>query len=411
MNRLVRALALCLALAGCTGAAPATQPQTSSAPPTQPAAEATATDPVAPTSTATEPAVPTGLIAYELEARIWVVEADGTDARELLPELPGNQYPIAWSRDGSRLLYSTSAGLALTDAGGSEPMEFELPCPPGAVSDPVISSCRVDIGGIALSPDGARLAYPIWEGSHDQENREVASTLVVMDVATGHATRLESTRATTPSLACGSAANQGENHSPSWSPDGTRLVFARDINRSTTSDDCPHAVMTVDADGSDMRQILAPGSLEGLEVRPTWSLDGASILIGAIFNSGSGAKEGWGGAIYAVRPDGTGLTALTSDGASVWPTWTRDERIAFVRWLSPADSGGDPWVMDADGGNATMLEATIPSLTAAGCLVCAYPMQFDGGPVIDPLDVRQTPPLRKYETATMLWQPGQGAQP
>ena len=37
--------------------------------------------------------------------RIWVVNADGTDAHELLPNVPGSQSPLAWSGDGSRLLY------------------------------------------------------------------------------------------------------------------------------------------------------------------------------------------------------------------------------------------------------------------------------------------------------------------
>ena len=31
------------------------------------------------------------------------------------------------------------------------------------------------------------------------------------------------------------------------------------------------------------------------------------------------------------------------------------------------------WIMDADGGNAARLNATIPVLTAAGCTVCPFP--------------------------------------
>ena len=58
--------------------------------------------------------------------------------------------------------------------------------------------------------------------------------------------------------------------------------------------------------------------------------------------------------------------------------------------------------MDADGEHATVLEATVPALTAAGCLVCWYPGYGDG---IDLRAVRQTPPLVRFESTPMLWQP------
>ena len=402
MNRLVLGLGLCAALAGCSTATPATQPQASPVPPTQRAAPASETSPPAPTPTAARVVGPNGVVVYGFGDGIWAVNTDGTNAHELVRGVTGSQ-PLAWSRDGSRLLYGTQHGVALTDAAGSEPVEFELQCPVGADSDAVLVSCQADMSGVAFAPEGNRLAYPISEGTHDQGNREVTSVLVVLDLATGLATRLEMTRTTTPSPACGTAGDQVGNHSPSWSPDGTRLAFARGVTGSESRDDCPEALLTVNADGSNVRQVLAPGQLRG-RLRPFWSPDGASILVDAIANYGTGTTKGGGGNIYAVLPDGTGLTALTSDGASVWPSWTRDGRIVFVRWLSPADSGGNPWVMDADGGNATRLEASIPSLTAAGCLTCAYPYaNFDRGG--HPLNGRETPPLRKYETTTLLWQP------
>ena len=200
MNRLLAAFGLAIVLVGCTSA---TSPSQLASLPSPAASAVPATEraplPATPTPAPTpaDSIGPTGLVAYGLGDRIWVVNADGSDARELLPNVPGSQRPLAWSADGSRLLYSrgTPGGLALTDAAGSEPEEHELQCPAGADSDALLSSCQVDPAGLALSPDGRRLAYLIWEGTHDQGNREVTSVFVVLDLETGLVTRLELTEA------------------------------------------------------------------------------------------------------------------------------------------------------------------------------------------------------------------------
>ena len=410
MNRTVTALGLAVLLVGCTSAATPSQlasSPTASVPPATERAPLPATPTPAPTPV--ELVGPTGLVAYGQD-QIWVVNADGTGARELLPNVPGFQWPLAWSRDGSRLLYATQRGVALTDAAGSTPVEFELQCPLGADSDAVLASCQVDRAGLALSPDGTRLAYPIWEGTHDLGNREVTSVLVVADLETELVRRLESTAATLPSADC-DADDSGGNHSPSWSADGMRLLFAR-TSGAATNDGCQEAVLTVNVDGSDVRQVVAPGQLLG-PIDPRWSPDGSSILVGATVDV-RGDKALIGGDIYTVRSDGTGLHAVTSDGLSYGPSWTRDGRIVFIRWSSPGDGvyHGDQWVMDADGGKAIRLETTIPALTAAGCLICAYPISSDGGgSPIDPLEVPQSPALGMWEMTTMLWQPVAVDQP
>ena len=410
MNRFVVALGLCVALAGCSTATQSTQPEPSRVPPTQPASPASETSTTAPSSTAAEVVGPNGVVAYGFGDGIWVVNADGTNAHELIPGVPGSQ-PLAWSRDGSRLLYGTQHGVALTDAAGLESPELELQCPLGADSDAVLSSCQVDQAGLALSPDGTRLAYPIWEGTHDQGNAEVTSVLVVLDLDTELVTRLESTAATLPSQAC-EAANYRGNHSPSWSSDGRRLIFAR-ATAAAANDDCQEAILTVNVDDSDVREVVAPGELEG-PLHPSWSPDGSSILVGASVPDARGMKELIGGDIYTVRSDGTGLHPVTGDGLSYGPSWTRDGRIVFIRWSTATDGvyHGYQWVMDADGGNAIRLESTIPALTAAGCMICAYSYSsFDsGGSPIDPPEV-QSPPLRMWETMTMLWQPALVGEP
>jgi WD40 repeat protein len=406
MSRLARALvgiALSLVVAGCSTTTPPKPGQPSPTPPAPlpSAARSSAPPEVAtPSPMATKLVGPTGLVAYAWRDRLWVVNADGTGAHELLPTMSGVQEPIAWSADGSRLLYRTATGVGLTDPAGARPEELELVCPTRADSDPVLVSCQVDRDAVALSPDGGRLAYPIREGTHDQSDRDVASALVVLDLATALATRLGSTEMSSPLLEECGADNDGGNHSPSWSPEGDRLAFAR-VTGPETEGSCQTAVLIVNADGSSVRQVVAPGQLQG-SIRPVWSPDGSSLVLGGAFVGPSGETKVTWGDIYIVRSDGADLHALTGDRASLWPAWTRDNRLSFVRWLSPEDLRGDNWVMNADGGSATPVEATVHALTAAGCLTCTYPMSFDEG---TPVPAQLTPPLHAFETFPMLWQP------
>jgi hypothetical protein len=336
-----------------------------------------------------------------VDGRIWMIDADGTNARELLSHVPGIQHPIAWSADGSRLVYSGGQpnGIGLTDGAGSAPELHDLPCPRGADRDPVLSSCQLGMT-VALSPNGRRVAYAIWEGTHDRRNTHVTSVLVTLDLGTERVTRLESTASTLPP-ACDATEGNDWNHDPSWSADGRRLVYARG-GGAASNGSCRGAVLTVDVDDGDLRQVVAPGEVQG-RLHPRWSPDDSSILVGA--------TVGLGGDIYTVRADGTGLRALTSDGLSDGPTWTRDGRIIFIRWTSPTVHRGAQWVIDLDGGDARPIETTIPALTAAGCMVCAYPYDFLGsGAPIDPPEARQSQPLRMWETTTLLWQPMSGGQ-
>ena len=360
---------------------PAILPAPSAAPSVQasPSASAAPSVQASPSATAS-PQV--AVVAYTMSNRIWVVNADGTDAHELLTHEPDYQnwpdvqYPVAWSPDGSRLYYqfaryefagpedgigSSHGGLAATDAAGSEPEEWDLStlwCHGPGEGFPCQPNDR-----IAVSPDGTRLAYAVQEGE--------SSTIVILNIARGQISRLESTRTQNPGFGpegtvieepCASDASQGYNELPSWSPDGTRLVFARQVIGPRVNGFCQSTIFTVNVDGSDLRRLVPP---DVPAVFPSWSPDGSTIL----FHAGTPAPTG---DIYSVRPDGTGLQALTSDGVSFWPHWTRDGRVVFIRELTP-DTRGVLWVMDAGGGNASQIDPTIPALTAAGCLICPFP--------------------------------------
>lgn len=78
---------------------------------------------------------------------------------------------------------------------------------------------------------------------------------------------------------------------------------------------------------------------------PDVSPDGSAVAI-------TRNELGWD--VYRMNPDGSGVTALTTEGGNCRPDWSPDgKRIAYVSDV--ADGKGDVWVMDADGGNKVRL--------------------------------------------------------
>ena len=288
--------------------------------------------------------------------RLWVSNSDGSGARELLPDRPGRQQVIAWSPNGSRLLFSDDAagggGLMLTDASGSEPQ----------LLDACVDHCS-GLEGPVFSPDGSQLAF-VRYGSE-----EGASVIATMDLATGRVIELDSTRVIDPAM--------GGNDAPRWSPDGTQLVFARQGIAVPGQPEGESHLLVVNADGSNLRQ-LVPADLHAVD--PDWSPNGSQIVFtSSVWNSAEIDPIVIAADIFAVRADGSGLRRLTRDGESARPNWTADGRIVYAHLPQDLESQDlaaafELWIMDADGTGKTPLQAdSAADLSAAGCTTCPYP--------------------------------------
>lgn len=86
---------------------------------------------------------------------------------------------------------------------------------------------------------------------------------------------------------------------PTWSPDGTQLLFTRVTYPS--SGPVTHSVYKVNADASGMTKL----STEAFATHPRWSPDGTKILYEV--------KENNNPIFKTMNPDGTGVTTLTGD--------------------------------------------------------------------------------------------------
>jgi Tol biopolymer transport system component len=113
----------------------------------------------------------------------------------------------------------------------------------------------------------------------------------------------------------------GEGTEPSWSPDGERIAF--EMNMGSRPEASDYDLWVMDADGSN-RIDLTPDGFQALT--PAWSPDGQLIAFEYSRNPRG---------IYAMRPDGSGLTFL-ADG--IKPAWSPNSRnVVFV---SDRDSNG-----------------------------------------------------------------------
>jgi dipeptidyl aminopeptidase/acylaminoacyl peptidase len=149
-------------------------------------------------------------------------------------------------------------------------------------------SSRWQITSVAVSPDGRLIALAAEKGS--------TSFIYRVPVDTGVATRL-------------TGAKDGEETSPTFSPDGKRIAYCYEPGDHTRS-----RIVMVNVDGSDMHQ-WSPSSVTDLS--PVLSPDNETIVFSRADFYGSYSPvaqphpHGWN--FFAANLDGTNLRQLTTE--------------------------------------------------------------------------------------------------
>lgn len=111
--------------------------------------------------------------------------------------------------------------------------------------------------------------------------------------------------------------------SPSWSPDGTRLVYV--------SFEAKKPVVYVHELSTGKRRIVA--NFKGSNSAPAWSPDGAQLAVVL-------SKEG-GSQLFVINADGTGLRRMaTSSGIDTEPRFSPDGTLIYFT----SDRGGSPQI-------------------------------------------------------------------
>ena len=245
--------------------------------------------------------------------------ADMTKAtiKEFLPGQPPTGKIVAdVSPDGKRVVFQDTAEQARiweANLDGTGLRQLDVTCKTCLEGDP------------AYDPTGTKIAFAHVEG--DQ------SWLAIRDLASGTITKLTTT--------VGPSADALPEQ-PSWSPDGTKLVFHR---LTWPAGDRPTAgtLSILDIETGAITDLPTPSLIAG---DADWSPDGSTI----IFTNGpltTASVQGLAHDIWSIKPDGTGLQQLTKDHGALSPTWTPDGQHIlyfdnFFRLMNPDGSDDRP---------------------------------------------------------------------
>jgi Tol biopolymer transport system component len=164
-------------------------------------------------------------------------------------------------------------------------------------------------------------------------------------------------------------AYTADSWNPEWSPDGSRIVFTSsrkldgtDASNNTSTDN----IWLVNADGTGLAPLTRVTPVNASCYNPSWSPDGTRIVFDSSRNlDGSDAvSPGYASNIWRINADGSGLTALTTSltyTVSTDAEWSPDgTRIVFssFRKVDGTDAPGNGrniWRVNADGSGLTPL--------------------------------------------------------
>lgn len=188
---------------------------------------------------------------------------------------------VAWSADGSRLLFGRLRG-GRSSAYHEDVWQIDRA---GGTAIRLLE----DASGARWSPDGLRLAY----ARHTVSELGYRSDVVVLDPATGTSSVI------------------GDGYSPAWSPDGARLAYVstRDRNGEECYEECTPATELYVADVATgiERRITHTTGFEG---GPAWSPDGARIAA-----TSEAETRGIDGELWTFAADEDCAAQLTWSGA------------------------------------------------------------------------------------------------
>jgi Tol biopolymer transport system component len=258
-----------------------------------------------------------------LNADVFVADADGGNARPLLPH-PALDYDASFSPDGRWVVFTSERNGAA---------DIYRVHPDGTGLERLTDHRAFDDQG-ALSPDGHTLAFV--------SSRSGQADVWLLDVRTHTLRNLTD--------------HPGGDFRPAWSPDGVWIAFSsdRDSPKPRSGFTIRHSadVYIVRADGSGLRRVTRGGAFVG---SPAWSPDGARLAVyeatNEEVNNLARVRRIRATTQIAAVDLATGeRRVLTAGPGEKWsPRWLPDGRIGYV---SGGPEGGVEFVGPAGGARA-----------------------------------------------------------
>ena len=217
---------------------------------------------------------------------IYVMDPDGGGIRRLTDGRGFNEYP-SWSPDGRWIVFNSSRDGVADSAGTGYYRDLYLMRANGGDLHRV-SRHLGTFNFAAWSPDGRSLVFESDRaGTWDVYTMAIDGT--GFQPLTHHASRA------------------GGAGFPRWSPDGTRVVFGDSVSGE------PGSIYWLAAGQSGAHRVTFGVAGLRWDGYPDWSPDGSWIVF---------ERNGTDAQLYAVHPDGSGLTQLTDGpGFKALPRW------------------------------------------------------------------------------------------
>ncbi len=271
---------------------------------------------------------------------IWLMNADGTN-QHLLSAL-GDTYPT-YSPDGQSISFMSSK------TAGGDGAEIYVMSAEGANAQRLTNlggnsaPFWAPKSGLAPQPDNGsgKIAFSSYIGGGDPE-------IYVMNADGTRRTRLTST-----------AVTGGRNLSPSFSSDGSKIVFVSHSSQSNYDD-----IWIMNADGTELKRLTSSSIADGHNTHPRFSPDGSKI----VFTSDRASKpQNFSGLeeIYVMNSDGSNPVRVTLNssllqGGDSFPHFSPDgQKIIFSVPLEISTDytrrAGAIWTVNLDGSGRTRL--------------------------------------------------------
>ena len=224
-----------------------------------------------------------------VEPQIYIMNKDGSDSH-LITSLPVTGYHnfgigFSWSNDGGRIIYSNYDKLYSIDQNGSNLFLIA-----NAPSNRNFRECD-------FSPLGNKIvSLAIGINIYDSE-------IYLMDANGSNMTLLFDNL-------------PGVMESPSFSPDGNKIVFTRDLSGHEVQNgrQLDSHIFIMNIDGSDTIDVSVNKNNGTNDLHPRFSPDGANIIFENVPNDGSESKD-----IWIMDIDGNNRNRINSNGEM--PDW------------------------------------------------------------------------------------------
>jgi len=226
-----------------------------------------------------------------LFGEIYTMNADGTNVVRLT-NTPGASASPSWSKNGSQLVFSSNRDLFDPATATVNISQFEVYVM-NADGSGVVRLTNNDQfdGSPVFSPDGRQIAFTS-QRDHPGTSR---LDLYLMDSDGANVTRLTSQNATVST--------------PSWDPHGRNLAFS--ISGSATES----GIFTLDPNNLGLTRLTFGTS--GVDDAPSYSADGSQLVFASL-------RESTNSQLFVMNADGSNAKRITTNNfREILPRWSR----------------------------------------------------------------------------------------